>query len=192
MMAPQALFAADNEIGVIFLFCPCERRRRVEGDLLSSKSDFACFQYEQKNYVAQSSGFLQAGQNDRRGRLMDRSTGKRQIQTLRKDPTAAPRTKAKPRKRSWEACIIRARPRGVCSKRRLSRRQIETFNNDWRELFRCLIDHAVSPRKEWRGLVKEKSRNNERLRTRFGLLTCTRGGQPNWCAAWNDVTPAGV
>src|SRR5437899_5710946 len=55
MIAPQALFAADNEIGVIFLFCPCERRRRVEADLLSSKSDFACFQYEQKNYVAQSS-----------------------------------------------------------------------------------------------------------------------------------------
>src|SRR2546426_942359 len=55
MIAPQTLFAADDEIGVVFTFCPCKRRRRVETNPLSSKSDFARFQNDQKNRVAQSS-----------------------------------------------------------------------------------------------------------------------------------------
>src|SRR2546430_8393496 len=55
MIAPQTLFAADDEIGVVFTFGPCKRRRRVETNPLSSKSDFARSQNDKKNRVAQSS-----------------------------------------------------------------------------------------------------------------------------------------
>src|SRR4029450_1707139 len=53
MIAPQALFAPDYEIGVVFTFCPGERRRSIETNPLSSKGDFACFQNDQEDHVAE-------------------------------------------------------------------------------------------------------------------------------------------
>src|SRR5207244_10868032 len=55
MIAPQALFAPHYEICVIFAFCPCERRRRIETNPFSSKGNFARFQNDQENHVAEGS-----------------------------------------------------------------------------------------------------------------------------------------
>src|SRR5438477_825164 len=55
MLAPQTFLAPDEEIGVVFAFCPYKRRRRVELNPFSSESDFSRFQNEQKDHVAQSS-----------------------------------------------------------------------------------------------------------------------------------------
>src|SRR5437667_4136528 len=53
MIAPQTLFAADDEIGVvIFAFHPRKWRRRVETNPFPSESDLACLQNNQEDYVA--------------------------------------------------------------------------------------------------------------------------------------------
>ncbi len=55
MIAPQALFAPHYEIGVVFTFCPGKRRRSIETNPLSSKGDFARFQNDQEDHVAEGS-----------------------------------------------------------------------------------------------------------------------------------------
>ena len=41
IFAPKTFFSAHHEIGIVVAFCPCERRRRVELDPFSAKSDFS-------------------------------------------------------------------------------------------------------------------------------------------------------
>src|SRR4029077_7107169 len=55
MVAPQTLFAADHEIGVVTLSFPGKRRRRVETNSFFSKSDFARLQNDQKNQITKNS-----------------------------------------------------------------------------------------------------------------------------------------
>src|SRR4029453_9555371 len=55
MIAPQALFAPHYKIGVLFTFCPGKRRWSIETNPLSSKGDFARFQNDQKDRVADRS-----------------------------------------------------------------------------------------------------------------------------------------
>ena len=51
IVAPQTLFSAHHEIGIISALCPRERRRRVESNPFSAKSDFARFQDNQKDHI---------------------------------------------------------------------------------------------------------------------------------------------
>ncbi len=53
IIAPQTLFSAYHEISVIPAFCPRERRRRIESNPFSPKSDFARFQDNQKNDITE-------------------------------------------------------------------------------------------------------------------------------------------
>ena len=55
IIAPQTFFSAYDEISVIPAFCPRERRRRIESNAFSSKSDFARFQDNQKDHVTEGS-----------------------------------------------------------------------------------------------------------------------------------------
>src|SRR5258708_4680097 len=55
MVAPQTLFAAHHEVGVVTLSLPGKRCRRVETNSFLSKSDFARFQNNQKNQVTEDS-----------------------------------------------------------------------------------------------------------------------------------------
>src|SRR6266567_331538 len=55
MVAPQTLFAAHHEIGVITSSFPSKRRRRIETNSFFSESDFARLQNNQKNQVTEDS-----------------------------------------------------------------------------------------------------------------------------------------
>src|SRR6266704_5651996 len=56
IIAPQTFFTAHHEIGIIPALCPRERRRRVESNPFSSKSDLARFQDNQKDHVTKRGG----------------------------------------------------------------------------------------------------------------------------------------
>jgi hypothetical protein len=55
IFAPETFFSAHDEIGVIVAFCPRERRRPVELDPFSAKSNLSSFQNDPKNHVAERS-----------------------------------------------------------------------------------------------------------------------------------------
>src|SRR5262249_52153629 len=56
IFAPETLFGAHDEIGVVAAFYPCERRRRVELDPFSAESNLSRFQNDPENHVAERSG----------------------------------------------------------------------------------------------------------------------------------------
>src|SRR6266481_5273622 len=56
IFAPETFFNAHDEICVLATLCPCERRRRVESNSFSAESDFARFQNDPKNHVAERRG----------------------------------------------------------------------------------------------------------------------------------------
>ena len=56
IFAPKTFFSAHDEIGVVVAFYPCERRRRVELDPFSAKSDLSRFEHDPENHVAERSG----------------------------------------------------------------------------------------------------------------------------------------
>src|SRR5436190_21838288 len=53
IFAPETFFNAHDEIRVLAALGPCERRRRVESNSFSAESDFARFQNDPKNHVAE-------------------------------------------------------------------------------------------------------------------------------------------
>src|SRR6476660_9310291 len=56
IFAPETFFGAHDEMSVVVAFCPRERRRPVELDPFSAKSNLSRFQNDPKNHVAERRG----------------------------------------------------------------------------------------------------------------------------------------
>src|SRR5678815_5024414 len=57
IFAPKTFFGAHDEISVVVVvFCPRERRRPVELDPFSAKSDLSRFEHDPENHVTERSG----------------------------------------------------------------------------------------------------------------------------------------